>query len=403
MLLESGVAVTAGIVCGIITGLLPGIHINLVAAVLLSSAFYLQDVFGGLSLAAFIIAMAVTHTFLDIIPTIFLGAPNPETALAVLPGHAFLLKGLGFEAVRITTTGSLLSMVFSIITMPLLVYIVPSLYKAIKPSIGYLLVGVAVLIILKEHTVQQKFIAALLFIFSGILGCLTLNLYDIRQPLLPLLSGLFGMSTLLISLNERVVLPQQRIDEFIKLKRYKLLKTTLASTFAGWIASLLPAIGSAQATILARFFFQRMSKLDYLLIVGGVNTTNLSLSLITFYTLAKARNGAVVAVQNLVGGIGLAELVFFVCIVLLVSGIATILTLNLSRIIADVIPRIDYKKVCLAVICFLFLLVVALSGLSGLLIFLVATSIGLLANLYHIKRCILMGCLMLPVIVVLFS
>jgi len=39
-------------------------------------------------------------------PSIFLGAPEADTALAVLPGHALLMEGRGEEAVRLSAIGS---------------------------------------------------------------------------------------------------------------------------------------------------------------------------------------------------------------------------------------------------------------------------------------------------------
>ena len=94
-------AVLLGIFAGIITGLIPGIHINLISLLLVSLSGYFLGFTHPLILGVFIISMAVTHTFLDIIPSIFLGAPDADTALAVLPGHRLLLKGMGYEAVKI--------------------------------------------------------------------------------------------------------------------------------------------------------------------------------------------------------------------------------------------------------------------------------------------------------------
>ena len=36
--------------------------------------------------------MAITHTFLDILPSTFLGAPNEENAISALPAHRLYYK-----------------------------------------------------------------------------------------------------------------------------------------------------------------------------------------------------------------------------------------------------------------------------------------------------------------------
>ncbi len=101
MFLEILLAILLGILAGIITGLTPGIHINLISVMLLSVSPVLLKYTNPIALAVFIIAMSVTHTFLDAIPSIFLGAPESATALGVLPGHRYLLKGYGLMAVSV--------------------------------------------------------------------------------------------------------------------------------------------------------------------------------------------------------------------------------------------------------------------------------------------------------------
>ena len=90
------VAVVFGICAGIITGLIPGIHINLISLLLVSISGFFLGFTSPTVLGVFIIAMAVTHTFLDVIPSVFLGAPDADTALIVFPGHILLLEGKGF-------------------------------------------------------------------------------------------------------------------------------------------------------------------------------------------------------------------------------------------------------------------------------------------------------------------
>ena len=105
-MLEILIAVCIGILIGIFTGLTPGIHINLISLLVVSSSVILLNYFSIVSLACFIISMSVTHSFLDSIPGIFLGAPDADMVLGVLPGHRYLLKGNGMMALKLTLVGS---------------------------------------------------------------------------------------------------------------------------------------------------------------------------------------------------------------------------------------------------------------------------------------------------------
>src|SRR3989338_7956067 len=113
--------------------------------------------------------MAITHTFLDTLPAIFLGAPESETALSVLPGHKLLLKGMGYEAVKLTIIGSLFSLLMALVFFPLFIFLVPRIYEKIQVYIGYALIVIMVYMILMEKGLDKKFWSFFVFIASGIL------------------------------------------------------------------------------------------------------------------------------------------------------------------------------------------------------------------------------------------
>ena len=155
--LEFLIAAIFGISAGILTGLIPGIHINLVSLLVVSLSAYLLGIFSPVSLGIFIISMAITHTFLDVIPAIFLGAPDADTALGVLPGHRLLLQGMGYEAVKLTVIGSLFSLILILLLVPLFIKIVPNIYEAIQQWIGWILLGLVIYMIFIEKGMDKKF------------------------------------------------------------------------------------------------------------------------------------------------------------------------------------------------------------------------------------------------------
>ncbi|MCH7770430.1 MAG: tripartite tricarboxylate transporter permease [Bacteroidetes bacterium] len=97
MLIEILLALIVGILTGTTTGLIPGIHINLIGVFIVSLSASLFLSINPIYLAVFIVSMAITHTFVDFIPSIFLGCPDTDTELSVLPGHELLKKGQGYE------------------------------------------------------------------------------------------------------------------------------------------------------------------------------------------------------------------------------------------------------------------------------------------------------------------
>jgi len=97
VILELILALFLGILAGTFTGLSPGIHINLVSTILVSSLPFLSFL-PLISLVVFIVSMSITHTFIDFIPSIYFGAPEEDNFLSVLPGHKMLNQGKAHEA-----------------------------------------------------------------------------------------------------------------------------------------------------------------------------------------------------------------------------------------------------------------------------------------------------------------
>ena len=157
----------------------------------------------------FIVSMAITHTFIDFIPSVFLGCPDTDTELSVLPGHDLLKKGQGYQAITLTSYGSLIS-VFTLILISFpAILIISKIYIFIPFLIPGLLIFASFFLISRE---KKKFSALLAFLLSGFLGLCVLNLDSLKEPLLPLLTGLFGASMLITSIKNKTRIPKQKIS-----------------------------------------------------------------------------------------------------------------------------------------------------------------------------------------------
>ena len=398
MFFEFLIASFLGILAGIFTGLTPGIHINLVSLLVVSSAAYLSNIFSFASLGVFIVSMAITHTFLDTLPAIFLGAPESETALSVLPGHKLLLKGMGYEAVKLTIIGSLMSLLTALFLFPLFIFLVPRIYEGIRVYIGYFLIAIMAYMIFMENSNDKKFWSLFVFMASGILGLIVLTMPNLGQPLFPLLSGLFGISMLIVSLMQKTEIPKQSITDQIKISKKESVKAIGAATLTGSFVSFFPGLGPAQAAVIGSQIVGSLENYAFLILVGGINTVNMAVSLVSLYTIEKARNGAVLAIMELLHSIDFNILLLFIGAMLLAGGVSTFLALYLARFFVKIIERVNYSLMCIIVIIFISMLVLYFSSWIGFLILAVSASVGIIPNLVNVKRSHSMGCLILPVI-----
>jgi len=141
-----------------------------------------------------------------------------------------------------------------------------------------------------------------------------------------------------------------------------------------------------------------MDVFSYLILVGGINTVSMVLSLITLFTIEKARNGSIIVVQQLLQNISISLLILFLAVALVAGGIATFLTLYASKIFSSVMNVLNYSVLSISIIAFIGAMVLYFSGFTGLLILIAATTIGLIPNIAEVSRSNSMACLIVPII-----
>jgi putative membrane protein len=389
-------AIALGILAGVFTGLAPGIHINLISALLVSSAPILLTYTNALVLCCFIIAMSITHTFLDSLPSIFLGAPEAETVLGVLPGHRYLLRGQGMMAVKLTIFGCLASLILCILLFPLFMPIVQYGYPLLEPFIGWLILAAVVFMLLRD---DKKLWALLVFGMSGAFGLIVFDIETLKDPLFPMLSGLFGISTMLISLAESQSIPPQVESEELKLRPRVTVKALLSGIFSGFITATMPGLGASTAAVISMQITRKLGDHGFMILMGAINTANFVLSLVTFMLLAKARNGSIIAVQKLMSEADAMQIWLFLSVALVAGCVAAVLGLAIGRAFARLIARINYRVTVIIVIASITGLTVFLSGWIGLIVMLTGTAIGILPAKAKVTRTHAMGCLLVPVMI----
>ena len=394
MLLELILALVIGIIVGIVTGLLPGIHINLVGAILISLSPFFLNITSPIILVIFIVCLSITHIFIDFIPSIFLGAPDEESALSVLPGHELLKIGRGYEAIYLSVLGCAIAIPLLIIFSIIFIFTLDKIENIIKILIPYLLILSSIFIISKE---KNKFSGLIVFILAGFLGIFTLN-SQIKEPLLPMLSGLFGISSLIISIKSKTNIPNQNY-KIEKIEKGNLIKPIFASLIASPLCSFLPGLGSGQAATIGSSFIRLDSK-SFLVLIGITNILLMGLSFTVLYVIEKSRTGSAVFIGEILQELNLTNLIIILTTIILTSIIAFFITLKLSKIFCKLVSKINYQKISMFIIALILLFVLIFSGIYGILVLIVSTFIGIYCILSGNKRILLMGCLIIPVILI---
>ncbi|QDA30551.1 hypothetical protein FH039_01495 [Thermococcus indicus] len=368
-----------GIAGGTLSGVSPGIHVNTLAA-FLSSA--------GIRDNLVLFAMGLTHTFLDVIPSAFLGVPDEGTALGILPAHRLVLRGRAMEVVRLALWASFLAVLMAIPAMPLYLHLAP-LYR---PAVGRFLVFLLAVFLVLTEPGLKRFFALLVFFLSGILGMLTFRL-GLSQPFYHLFTGLFGVPVILLSILEERTRPIDAGDGEILLDRGRFLGFSALGTALGMVASLVPAFTASQAALLGSFLSK--DERSFLTVVFSVNTANFLFAFANFLSTGRRRNGIVALMFPLPG----EAMAFYLLVALFVSMAVLLYGELLAALILRLLRWVPYGALNSSVLVILVVLSYLFDGVTGLIALSGGVIIGLLAMVLGVRRTNCMGVLMLPIII----
>jgi putative membrane protein len=396
MIFEIILAILLGIVFGTFTGIIPGIHTNLIALIMLSLSATILIGVDPLILAIFIVAMATTHSFLDFIPSIYLGAPDEDTALSVLPGHKYLLEGKAHAAVKLTLLGSASAIFLLTIVLPLFFLIVPLTIDFIERMMAWLLIWISIFLVTDT---KNKTNSVLIFTLAGFLGIGTLGI-NMSEPLLPLLTGLFGTSTIIYSIKQNTIPPKQKVGK-LEFEKKELIKPLITTMIVSPICSFLPGLGSSQAAIIGSKLSKKISEDQFLILLGSINTLVISTSFFTLYLIGKSRTGAASAISELIT-ITPQNLLLISLAMIIAASISIPLTILISKKIAKNLHKINYDKTSKVILLLLVVITFVISGVLGVFILAVSTILGLLCTLIGARKSLLMGCLLIPTILFYF-
>ena len=390
----------AGVALGLLSGLLPGVHVNTMAAIMLASLAILLPLFGPFFLAAALFSALITHCFLDAVPSTFLGIPDADTALAVLPAHALCMEGKGEEAVRISALGSATGLALAVPVTAALLLVMPHLQSSLDWASGVILVAVIGFLLVQSEAPGW---GLLVFFASGILGVFSFRYAFLAPPILgesavlmPLLSGLFGISMLLYS--GRGAIPPQRFSG-LAIGREGVLKGTLLGGVAGLVVGWLPGLSNATANgVLASVVNYTRDRRGYLLATSAANTMNSVVGLAAFFAVDRMRNGVVAALSLL----EIPSLPLLLLSGTLAALAAYLLTIRLSGM-AYLLEGVDRTLMNRVVMVFVAAVSLIGAGIFGLMLLALATAVGCIPRLVNVPQVFCMGAIMLPVMLYSFG
>lgn len=405
-----------GAVAGTFTGLVPGIHVNTLASIMLIlyptmeeflSAFT-NPVWIPVIISSCIVSASVVHSFADFVPSVFLGAPGPDDVMSMLPGHRLLMEGNGMYAVRAAAIGSIVGACASLIlAIPVQYLMLNGLADKLDDMTLFVLLFTLSVIIINESSIQHKIWAVVLILISGTLGVICMHaglpssgILGEGTLLFPLLTGLFGLPALLISINNSNI-PNQTDSITHPVGPISGIKGVIIGCLAGWY----PGVTATAGASLASAIIPERNPGKFISLVASIGTVTTVFSIVTLSVSGNARSGTVLVIKDIIGdgleGFCTESFLLLLLSVAIATGAGYIITIMAGRIMANAVNRFDFVKLNKVIICFIIILIFILTGPFGIVIMIVSTIVGTIPVVIGMDRVPLIGCLIVPVLIML--
>ena len=385
----------AGATLGTLSGLTPGLHANNFALLLASTATAIPGSATAVGVA--MLSAGVVHTFLDVVPALALGVPDPAMAATALPGHRLVIQGRGREALRLSAVGSGLAVALAVPLAVPITRLMTTIYPTVRANLSALLVGVVVFLVATESSTRARVGGVVCVAVSGALGTVTLDVspaapLDAGGMLAPLFAGLFGAPVLVDAMDGAGVPPQA--DALLAMPERDLGLTALAGSGAGALVGYLPGVSSAIASVVALPAVPgRSGARGFLVATSGANTANTIFALFALLALGTPRTGVMVALET-------AAVPRSLPVLLSAAVFAAAFAFPVVVLVGDrylrVVGRTDYTTLSVAVLSLLTVVSYLFAGLVGVATFLAAALVGLLPPRFGTRRVHLMGVLLVP-------
>ena len=402
-----------GALLGTISGLVPGIHVNTLAIILLAFIFPLEELisqfvsneYAPIMLAVCVMSAAVVHSAVDVVPSIFIGIPDTNSVLNVLPGHKLLLKGEGMVAIRSAAIGSFVGAIVSLILAIPMYYLFSSSFGDYLDSITVGVLFIVLALIIFDEKGYKKIVGLITIILSGILGFFVMTLeipfnsYVGLEPqsMFPLLTGLFGIPAMLMCPdNGRIPVQTDKNKRPIGVGPG--IKGVLTGSITGWFPGITSTCG---ATIASKIFGTDDEK-SFISMVASIGTASTMFTFITLCVSGKERSGTIQVINSILNReIMVLDEVFVLFMVgmLFTSIFAYFIMINSAKIMCKVVERIDIKKLNLTILALMVFLTILFTGYFGIMVLLISSIVGMVPVYFDANRIHLTGCLIVPVLI----
>lgn len=444
----------AGTCAGFGAGLVPGLHMNNIAAGLVAysgatlAAFgMLGEITGSSSVAllisCFLSAALMGHLFAESITSTYLGIPAGDV-VSVLPAHRLARAGLGEVAVRASADGSLCGTILAAILlfpMCLLMGSPVNLYGWLGQVMGFIMVFVSAILLYTEGSGRPRgrragaiARASLMFAAAGVLGTVVLctdyfacDIPDLPSNdvgfvsrsslLLPLFAGLYGVPGLLLGLRSTTVVDiicGSAGTTVHTPSKKDLIMSFIGGSLVGWMPGMTAGSSATMCAPSVREFAgdaEVRESARFIWLYSSISASGAVFAVGALFMILRARSGCMDAAQHFLGDQidpnsawgNMSTLAVMLVAMLAAASLGHLMISRLNPRMVRIRAKLCSRELALASLVFVCSLSLVLTGTRGALVMATAACLGLLPPLSGVRRIQLMGCLLVPIMIKFFG
>lgn len=388
----------AGVV-GALAGLVPGLHPNVAAALVLAASA------ASPRWATLLLALAAGHLFGALVASAFHGSADPDAGTVEVGGR---------EAAELAARGAFLGVVMALPLAVLARFVLGAplgIYELAHAHRGVLLLALVLVAAALERPRPWAPLKALVVVgATGLVGLVAFRLgasgpFGVAaSPLLPLFAGLFAVPGLLSARKAPKKVP---LVPAAPLAR-SLWGGAAKGALAGSLLGVLPGVTAGHASALARAVRAPRDVDESRVLAAATAGAGLVFAATVALALGPARSGSLAAAVLLEPAaswrawLPSPEAVRWIEATLLGAGAGCLVALAAAPRVARAWRRLPRAKVVTVAAFVLVAIVAALNGAVGLLVLAVASCAGHLAPALGVSRVHAMGVVLVPVMLQAF-
>lgn len=397
-----------GVLIGSLLSIIPSLHpLNFAGIGVFLFLMFPMDPLGMMMV---FMGMLIAYSIVGMVASTFMGAPDDSTVYMVFPNQKYLMYGRGYEASIVTGIGAMCAVLVLMLIAPVSSTVFPIFRKITTPHFNWVLIGVVIYLLQSEWPKDWGSRAKtrlgrlkdgwaslsagwFVFFLSMMLGFVVLNTPIVPadkafQNIMPIFVGFFAVPWVLTNMISRAEIPPQTVSNRFFVSKKDMVRGVSAGFTGGMFAAFNPIITAGSGGVLAGHAMSTQGDVQFMVSgsAGRLAYYVGSFFLVWVPLLHLTRKGMAWTASLIYQPRSESDFWLMAAAIAISAVFAFIILVLVSRAMAKFVSGVSFKKISIAVLAVIVVMVFVFSELQGLVLMVICTGIGLIPPMFRTRR-----------------